>query len=114
MGWGDYCMAAKAFGADVTGVELSQEMHNRGRQLGINVVEAPHGIYDAILLHQVLEHLPEPVATLTLLNEHLADDGVIFAATPNGAPVYRCAGSFSERNFLANQKIVAPPEHLNT
>ncbi|MEX0329230.1 MAG: methyltransferase domain-containing protein [Ruegeria sp.] len=113
MGWGDFSLAAKAFGAQVTGVELSRDKQEHGRQLGINVVEAPTDIYDVIFLNQVLEHLPDPVAILSKLKEHLADNGLIYAAVPNGTPVYNCAAGFGEAQFIKNQKIVAPLEHLN-
>ncbi len=53
------------------------------------------------------------MAILAQLRDHLDKGGIIFAATPNGTPVYKSARSFSERDFLANEKIVAPLEHLN-
>jgi len=42
--------------------------------------------YDLIVLGEVLEHVEQPLALLLRLRERLADEGVLFFATPANAP----------------------------
>jgi 2-polyprenyl-3-methyl-5-hydroxy-6-metoxy-1,4-benzoquinol methylase len=49
--------------------------------------------FDVIALVDVLEHLPDPVATITRCNELLASDGVLCIVTPDpSSPTARLAG----------------------
>lgn len=51
-------------------------------QLGSNVLHEPIGHYDAVVLFEVIEHVPDPVATLRSLLEKLKPNGRLFVSTP--------------------------------
>ncbi len=46
-------------------------------------LEEVNGYFDLISLFHVLEHLPDPVASLGRLADHLKDDGCLIAEVPN-------------------------------
>jgi SAM-dependent methyltransferase len=80
---------AIARGWDVVGVEPSRWAAERARSRGIEVVEEPGGTFDAVLLGDVIEHLPEPAAVL----EFVRPGGVVWIATPDaGSRVARLLG----------------------
>lgn len=65
----------------------------------------PDGPFAAVVLWHVLEHLPEPVATLRELRERLVPGGLLVLALPNAASLQaRVAGD----RWLA----LDPPRHL--
>lgn len=51
----------------------------------------PSRTFDTIVLGHVLEHIEDPVATLTRVSTWLADDGIVFAAVPNARSIHRQA-----------------------
>ena len=78
-------------------VEPDPVMAADARALGVTVLQgsvddpalratlATHGPYDAIILADVLEHLPDPWATLAAIRPWLAVDGAVLASVPNVA-----------------------------
>ena len=77
-----------------TGVELSPVLYGaidpaiRDRVLHDATAEAaldhvPDASQDVVILHHVLEHLPEPRQTLALIRSKLAPDGRLFIEVPN-------------------------------
>lgn len=73
--------------------------------------------YNAIHLGDVLEHLPDPAATLRRLLAFLQPGGLLFAEGPlenNPSPVYWAARTFgaAKRRLNPNFVAAAPPTHL--
>jgi SAM-dependent methyltransferase len=57
------------------------------------VVEEPEGPFDAVAMGDVIEHLPDPGATLDRMARLLAPGGVVWIATPDaGSRVARLMG----------------------
>jgi SAM-dependent methyltransferase len=85
--------AAGRRGWSATGVEPSRWAAERARSRGVDVVEEPVGPFDAIVLGDVIEHLPDPGAVLDRLAGLLSPGGVIWIATPDaGSRVARVLG----------------------
>jgi len=98
---------------DVTGVELAADAAAHARAQGLNVVTgaadeamlAGMAPFDVIVLLDVIEHLPDPAATLALCERHLNPGGIIVIATGDfGALPARLAG--------ARWRLMTPPQHL--
>jgi SAM-dependent methyltransferase len=66
---------------------------------------APDEKFDLIILHHSLEHAPDPVATLRLVRDHLADDGMSVVAMPIINVAFQKYGS--------NWFQLDPPRHLH-
>lgn len=70
-------------------------------QLGLDVrtddlfaAELPEGSFDAVVLGDVIEHLPRPGEALDRIAELLAPDGVLWLALPDaGSPLARTMGA---------------------
>lgn len=106
-------------GFEVYGVEPSSDAAALATERGLEVsqgtldsfVEA-HGQlrFDAVVLINVLEHLPDPVGFLEAAGSTLADEGVLCVRVPN---------DFSEVQELAREKIqkdpwwIAIPDHIH-
>jgi 2-polyprenyl-3-methyl-5-hydroxy-6-metoxy-1,4-benzoquinol methylase len=81
----------KRRGWETFGTELSEQAAGAAREeFGLNVRSIPledwgfeDKFFDAITLWHVLEHLPDPRATLREVNRILKDDGLLVVSTPN-------------------------------
>lgn len=87
---------ANARGWDAVGVEPSQWAAERARSRGVEIVEeaalAP-GSFAAVTLGDVIEHIPDPGATLDRVARLLAPGGVVWMATPDaGSRLARMLG----------------------
>lgn len=85
MGWGNWCLVAKAFGCDVYGLELGEDNLNHARTLGIKEVslnDLTRYRFDVINAEQVFEHLAQPLETLKTLSSVLVDGGIIRINVP--------------------------------
>lgn len=74
MGWGNWCLMAKAYGCVPFGTELSQSRIEHARELGITVVswdDIPKHQFDFINTEQVFEHIATPLETLRHLSKAL-------------------------------------------
>jgi 2-polyprenyl-3-methyl-5-hydroxy-6-metoxy-1,4-benzoquinol methylase len=88
MGWGDWCLMASAFGCDVAGAERSPSRLAQARRNGIEVVpweEIPSRAFELINCDQVLEHVVDPLETLTYVARALAPRGLLKVSVPDGA-----------------------------
>src|SRR5690606_17208053 len=89
MGWGFWCLAAKARGFQVVGLELSEERLRFAREQGTEswrtLSDNPIANFDFINAEQVFEHIPQPRETLTTLAARLNPGGVVRIAVPDGA-----------------------------
>ena len=97
----------------VSGVELAEDAAAYCRQQGLavetgtaeSVVRAGGGPFDAIVLLDVIEHLPDPGAAMTAFARALAPGGVIVLTT----------GDFSSlpaRALGSAWRLMTPPQHL--
>lgn len=86
---GYFAKFAISRGFDVETVEINESLRQyQNRQLGLkptrSIEELPQNIkYDLIVLMDVLEHMPDPVSSLTILGQLLAPTGVLFLQLPN-------------------------------
>jgi SAM-dependent methyltransferase len=100
--WVGFLVAeAQSRGWTATGIEPSEFASGFARErLGIDVrtedlfeADLPARAFDAVVLGDVIEHLPDPGAALDRVTELLAPGGVIWLALPNaGSRVARAMG----------------------
>jgi 2-polyprenyl-3-methyl-5-hydroxy-6-metoxy-1,4-benzoquinol methylase len=111
-GNGEFLLEMRAAGWTVDGVETDSHAVSRARERSLPVHQgtlesagyAP-GSFDAVTLSHVLEHLHDPVATLSRCRALLRPDGVVWIATPN------LAGP-GHRRFGRAWRGLEPPRHL--
>jgi len=114
MGWGYWCLMAKAFGYNVWGFELSEERIDFAAKNGIDVIENLSSIgspkFDFINAEQVFEHIPNPLETLKLLAHSLRHKGIIRITVPNGRGIEQ---ELSNVGWKATKNAIQPLEHIN-
>ncbi|MGE3974921.1 MAG: methyltransferase domain-containing protein [Bdellovibrionales bacterium] len=77
----------KNAGAEVTGLDYSQDLVKLGTAAGMTMLQG--GLeqlskkYDVIILNHVLEHFLDPITELKKIMTHLKPDGVFYIAVPN-------------------------------
>jgi SAM-dependent methyltransferase len=98
---------------DVSGIELAEDAAAYCRRSGLNVLQGDAnedkfrrlGTTDAIVLLDVIEHLPNPRETIELCSHYLSPGGVLLLTTGDfGSIVARVAG--------AKWRLMTPPQHL--
>ncbi len=117
-GPGFFLKAAQARGWQVLGVEPSRQAAAHARALGVEVVEGFFdaqtagglGVFDVVHLNNVLEHLPDPIGTLTLAREVLKQGGLICVGVPNDFSPFQIAARAS---LGADEWWIVPSHHLN-
>ena len=110
--YGFFLQEARPF-FDAAGIELAEDAAAFCRSAGLNVVSGVAddatlrglGPMDVIVLLDVIEHLPDPRATLRLCADHLRPGGIVVLTTGDFASLYaRLAG--------AHWRLMTPPQHL--
>ena len=110
--YGFFLQEARQF-YEVAGIEIADAAVTFCRTRGLSVTHgiadeaalAQFGMLDVIVLLDVIEHLADPQATLTLCRKHLNPGGVIVITTGDFASFYaRLAGS--------HWRLMTPPQHL--
>ena len=110
--YGFFLEEAKPF-YEVAGIELAEGAARSCRERGLRVVTgiadevafAQLGTMDVIVLLDVIEHLPDPRATLTLCAHYLNPDGIVVITTGDFDSIYaRLAGR--------HWRLMTPPQHL--
>ncbi|MBI2838816.1 MAG: class I SAM-dependent methyltransferase [Acidobacteria bacterium] len=111
-GNGEFLLRMRAAGWEIRGAEPDPTSAALAIAMGVPVhvglVEPgvlPDGHFDAVTLSHVLEHLPDPLATLRLCRQALKPGGVLYVATPNLA-------SLGHARFGADWLGLDPPRHL--
>jgi SAM-dependent methyltransferase len=98
---------------DVTGIELAEDAAAHARASGLNVLSgiadeanlAKAGNVDAVVLLDVIEHLPDPHAALAAATARLNPGGVVMITTGD-------FGSFTAKLMGAKWRLMTPPQHL--
>jgi SAM-dependent methyltransferase len=98
---------------NVAGVEIADTAVASCRARGLPVIKGVAeestlgelGLFDVIVLLDVIEHLPDPGSTLALCRQHLRPGGIIVISTGDFA-------SFYARVFGRNWRLMTPPQHL--
>lgn len=110
--YGFFLQEAKRY-FEVQGIEIAADAAAYARGNGLDVRQGlanvaaltPLGQFDVIVLLDVIEHLPDPAATMRLIAEHLTPGGILVMTTGDFAsPVARMTG--------ARWRLMTPPQHL--
>jgi len=111
-GNGSFLKWLKNHGWQVKGVEVNKEAANLCRQKGIEVFNGElldasfaNKTFDVVTLIQVLEHLPNPSATLREIHRVLKRKGLLIIGVPN-------FGCFDRRVFNSEWGPLEIPRHL--
>lgn len=119
MGWGKWCLMAKAFGCDSYGTELSETRVTYTKAQGIKVIswdDIPNYCFDFINTEQVFEHIPEPLKTLQYLKKALKPNGLIKISVPDGNNIKRKLRRLdwmAPKGSKNSLNPVSPLEHIN-
>ncbi len=117
-GLGFFLKVGKERGWETLGVEPSRESCDYARKHGIGLENAffnkqnylSFGTFDVVHLHEVIEHILDPVAMIDMAREILKPGGILCIVSPN------------EFNQLQNAYVtssglskwwISPPEHIN-
>ncbi len=97
-------------GWEVAGVEPDPKAREAGKSkhhldIRLSVNEFPEQYFDVVTLSHVIEHLPDPIATLRECGKRLKRGGRLVVATPN-------AKSLGHKWFSSKWIILEPPRHL--
>lgn len=99
-------------GWDVTGVDFDSKSVSVAQNLGLNVYEGDisqlnleKNSFDAIIMNHVIEHLPDPIATLKSCHELLRSGGRLISITPN-------TNGLNHNKYNTNSRLLEPPRHL--
>ncbi len=112
-GMGTFLAMARDHGWAVEGIEISttgiahaKEQYGLTIRHGFLEEAAPPGPYDVISLWHVIEHIPDPPATLRFCRGMLADEGRIVLAMPNDGNL---AWSLTATTNVARRLFRRPP-----
>jgi SAM-dependent methyltransferase len=103
-------------GVDATGFDPSALRSDYVRERDLTIAGDPSelsGIFGALVLDNVLEHLPEPVRTIEWLRGVTAAGTVAYVSVPSYEPRFLAAQVESHRRGAAVDMTLNPWEHLN-
>jgi 2-polyprenyl-3-methyl-5-hydroxy-6-metoxy-1,4-benzoquinol methylase len=118
-GHGGFVAMLRQAGYDATGLELSPAIVRfAGETFGVPVLTGPvedqptltPGAFDAVVMLDVMEHLPDPAATLGRCLDLLKPDGVLLVQTP-GYPEGRSLADLEAAGHKFPM-MLDPAEHL--
>jgi SAM-dependent methyltransferase len=90
--WGYRTWQFRKAGFSADGFEISRSRAAFGKRLGIEIctdITKLEPVYDAVYSCHVLEHVPNPLATLQQQLALVREGGLVVAHTPNGSAAYR-------------------------
>ncbi len=115
MGWGYWCLMAKAFGYNSFGLEFSKSRVDYARNMGINVIDDISKIEDSkidfINFNHCLEHIEDFKNILNILSSKLSDGGIIRISVPSRRGLKK--EDFNS-NWKATKNAIHPLEHINS
>jgi SAM-dependent methyltransferase len=94
---------AAAFSKDILGLDISEEFLDE--KLAMKMEK-----FDAVNLGEVLEHLPNPLGMLSLINTLLEDEGLICIIVPNDFNPFQL---LLRNHIKVDPWWVQPPHHIN-
>ena len=108
-----FFLAEAAAHYDATGIELAADAAAFGRGRGLRIISgvadepalAGLGMFDIIVMLDVIEHLPDPRDTLALCERHLNPGGIIVISTGD-------FGSLPAKLLGSRWRLMTPPQHL--
>lgn len=109
-GAGQLLVRLRDLGWKVSGVEFdSKVLATACEELGIDargsIFDFPANQFDVITLSHVIEHVPDPIATMRDCASRLKPGGRLILATPN-------TKSLGHKKFGADWRPLDPPRHL--
>ena len=115
---GSFVALMRHAGYDASGLEMSPWIVNYGRKtfdvpvyIGpVETLDIPPGSLDAIALMDVLEHLPDPAATMSHCLKLLKPDGLLLIQTPQFKEEMQYAALVETRDVFFG--LFKPDEHL--
>jgi SAM-dependent methyltransferase len=122
MGWGDWCLMAKALGCNAFGCELSQNKIYYANNNGISNIpftEIGKDRWDFINTEQVMEHTSNPVDLVRHLSDSLKPGGILKISVPDrNYGVKEIDNANMSTNLFKTYKdfystSVQPLEHIN-
>jgi SAM-dependent methyltransferase len=112
-GDGSIVKLAQDLGWHAEGVDVDPEAVKKARRKGLTVRQGkierqgyPADSFDLVLMNHVIEHVHDPLGTLTEIRRVLRPGGVAVVTTPN-------AGSWGHRRFGRYWRGLEPPRHLH-
>ncbi|MGH2912603.1 MAG: GNAT family N-acetyltransferase [Solirubrobacteraceae bacterium] len=120
-GTGDLLQSLRERGFEVEGIEPSEQAAELAREQGLDVRTATleqllaesagtPTRYDAVLLVNVLEHIPHAAEMLRGIHRLLATEGLLFISVPNDFNPLQLA---AQRELGAEPWWIAIPDHVN-
>jgi len=100
------------------GIEPSQQAAKHAKNLGLEIIDKPFdeyyigriGKFDVIYMHEVLEHIPDPIGIIKIVYQLLKTNGLFCVIVPNDYnPLQKI---FCEQSDFEPWWI-APPVHVN-
>lgn len=112
-GSGIFVREAIESGIDAVGLEQSEGAIEKAREIGVELVrEIPDRKFDMITMWDVIEHLRDPQAVLSLLAPYLADNGVLVVETGNYENWTRVAEGDRWNLYLLDHHFYFTPHSL--
>jgi 2-polyprenyl-3-methyl-5-hydroxy-6-metoxy-1,4-benzoquinol methylase len=112
-GSGEWLRGMRELGWQVEGLDFDKEAVSAARQQGLTVhwgtlaaQRFPDACFDAVALHHVIEHVPDPLGLLKECRRILKPRGSLVLATPNNQ-------SWGHRIFKEHWRGLEPPRHLH-
>lgn len=112
LGNGDFLEAVRGIGWDVAGVDMDPVVVKNAMVRGLDVrlggiavfADQPES-FDAITISHVIEHVYDPIETLSMAYKLLKPGGLLWIDTPN-------VGSFGHSHFGEHWRGLEAPRHL--
>ena len=120
-GTGDFLASAVRAGFEAEGLEPAEEAAGLAREQGLTVHTqsleafcdgrgADAELFDAVVLLNVLEHVPQPVETINRCRTLLREGGIIWIRVPNDFNPLQAA---AREQFGLPEYWVYAPDHIN-
>lgn len=103
---------------EVTGVEPSDQSVGYAHSLGLKILHTSlndgkvkqHGKFNVVHMHEVMEHLSDPIEALSICYDLLVPGGLLCLVVPND---YNILQNMLRDKMGFKPWWVAPPEHIN-
>jgi SAM-dependent methyltransferase len=97
-------LTAVAFGVDLDAEKLARARHEKALRLlaasASEVLPFPDNSFDAVLLHEVIEHVADDAQTIREAHRVSRQDGVVFVFAPNRLYPFETHGAYLGRHYV--------------